>query len=590
MSENSNQMPTSLVQNESILAIEIGAAMTRAALFDVVEGQYRFVAAGQAATTAEAPFKDVGIGVREAISGLQNVTGAKLLNPDQSLIVPSQADGSGVDAVAATISAGPSARTVIVGLLNDVSLQSARRLAQSTYSRIVDSIGITDQRKPQQHLDGIVRSRPDLVILTGGTDGGASRSILKMLESVGLACYLMPMEKRPMILYAGNQKLAGDVQELLGGHAGKLEISYNVRPSLETEDLGPASRELAGLVTKLRQRQIKGVDELYLWTAGNILPTAYAQGRMIRFLSRLYESTRGLLSVDVGASATSVAAGFGGELTLGTYPQFGLGENLGELLQHTELDDILRWLPLDISPGVVREYLFQKSLYPGAIPATKEEQAISQAIARQALHLAVQTLRRDFPPSNGAQADIMPPLDLIIAGGGVISDGVSLGQSLLLLLDAIQPVGIMPILIDQNRLLPLLGVAAERNNYLPIQVIDSGAFIGVGTVISVVASGNYGELVLRAKLTYPDGTDVRADVKFGGLEILPLPSGQSARLSLQPLSRADAGLGPGRSGTVSVTGGALGVVIDARGRPLQLPSDPVRRRELIKKWYYTVGG
>ena len=584
-------MPASLVQTESVLAIEVGAAVTRVVLFDVVEGQYRFVASGQAPSTAEAPFKDIGIGVREAIINLQGVTGTKILAPDHGLITPAQPDSSGVDAVVATISVGPSVKTVIVGLLNDVSLQSARRLAESTYSRVVDSLDLSDQRKPEQQLDSIVRSRPDLVILTGGTDGGASRSILKMLEAVGLACYLMPMEKRPMVLYAGNQKLAGDVQELLGGHAGKLEITYNVRPSLETEDLGPASRELAGLVTKLRQRQIKGVDELYMWTGGNILPTAYAQGRMIRFLSRLYESTRGLLSVNVGASATSVAAGFNGELALGTYPQFGLGESLGTLLQYTELDDIMRWLTLDISPNVVREYLFQKSLYPGAIPATKDEQAISQAVARQALYLAVRALQKDFPASaHAARTELLPPLDLIIAGGGVISDGVSLGQSLLLLLDAIQPVGIMPILIDQNNLLPLLGAASERNHYLPVQVIDSGAFIGLGTIISVIASASYGDQVLRAKLTYADGTDVRADVKFGGLEILPLPSGQTARLSLQPLNRVDAGLGAGRSGTVPVTGGALGVVIDARGRPLQLPPDPVRRRELIKKWYYTVGG
>jgi len=584
-------MPSSLVQNESVLAIEVGAAVTRVVLFDVVEGQYRFVASGQAPSTAEAPFIDVGLGVREAIVHLQGVTGSIILGSDGKLISPAQADGSGVDAVVATISAGPSVKTVIVGLLNDVSLQSARRLAESTYSRVVDSLDLTDHRKPEQQLDGIVRSRPDLVILTGGTDGGASRSILKMLEAVGLACYLMPMEKRPMVLYAGNQKLANEVQEMLGGHAGKLEISFNVRPSLETEDLAPASRELAGLVTKLRQRQIKGVDELNMWTGGNILPTAYAQGRMIRFLSKLYESTRGLLSVNVGASATSVAAGFSGDLALGTYPQFGLGESLGNLLQYTELDDIMRWLPLDISPNVVREYLFQKSLYPGTLPATKDEQFISQAIARQVLYLAVRTLQKDFPAAaQTADSELMPKLDLIIGGGGVISDGVSLGQSLLLLLDAIQPVGIMPILIDQNNLLPLLGAAAERNNYLPVQVIDSGAFIGLGTMISVIASANYGDQILRAKLTYADGTDARVEVKFGGLEILPLPSGQTARLGLQPLNRADAGLGAGRSGTISVTGGALGVVIDARGRPLKLPSDPVRRRELIKKWYYTVGG
>ena len=105
-------MPASLVQNESILAIDVGATMTRAVLFDVVEGQYRFVASGQAPSTAEAPFKDIGLGVREALINLQNITGAALISTqDNSLIAPSQPDGSGVDAVVATVSAGPAVRT-----------------------------------------------------------------------------------------------------------------------------------------------------------------------------------------------------------------------------------------------------------------------------------------------------------------------------------------------------------------------------------------------------------------------------------------------------------------------------------------------
>ena len=583
-------MPTSLVQNESILAIEVGTAVTRAVLFDVVEGQYRFVASGKAPSTAEAPFKDIGIGVREAITDLQNVTGSTLLGQDNNLIAPSQADGTGVDSVVATISVGPVVRTVVVGLLSDVSVESARNLAESTYARVVEALDLSDHRKSDQQLDAVVRSRPDLVILAGGTDGGASRSMLKIMEAVGLACYLMPLEKRPMVLYAGNEQLASDVQELLGAHAGMLKISRNVRPSLDVENLGPASNDLASLVVNLRQRQLKGVDELNAWTGGNILPTAYAQGRMIRFLSKQFESVRGLLSVNIGASATSVAAGFSGDVVLRTYPQFGLGENLAGLLQYTDVESILRWLPLDIAPNTLREYLYQKSLYPGTLPATSDDHAIAQAVARQAMYLAVRSAQKDFPGGGHASKDAMPPLDLIVAGGGAVSEGLSLGQGLLLLLDAIQPVGIMPILIDQNNLLPLLGAAAVRNNYLPVQVIDSGAFIGLGTIISVVASANYGEQVLRVKMTYSDGTDARVDVKFGGLEILPLSSGQSARLSLQPLQRADVGFGPGRGGSITVTGGAMGVVIDARGRPLKFPSDPVRRRELIKKWYYTVGG
>lgn len=585
-------MPASLVQSESILAIDVGATMTRAVLFDVVEGEYRFVASGQAPSTAEAPFKDIGIGVREAITSLQNITGAPLLGAhDNNLIAPTQPDGSGVDAVVATVSAGPVVKTVVVGLLTDVSLESARRLAESTYSRIVDTLDLSDHRKADQQMDAIVRSRPDLVVLAGGTDGGASRSIQKMLEAVGLACYLMPEEKRPMVLYAGNQKLANDVQELLGGHVGKLQISHNVRPSLEMEDLAPASHELASLVMKLRERQVKGVEELNFWSGGTTLPTAYAQGRMIRFLSKLYQSTRGLLGVNAGASAMTVAAGFNGDLTLGVYPQFGLGENLAGILQHTSVEDIMRWLQLDISANTLREYLFQKSIYPSAIPATKDEHAILQAIIRQALYLSVRLAQKNFPSHiRASRLDQMPHFDLIIGGGGAISDGTSLGQSLLLLLDAIQPVGILPILIDQNNLLPLLGAAAGRNQYLPVQVIESGAFIGLGTAISVIASANYGDQVLRARLAYPDGTETRAEVKFGGLEILPLASGQTGRLSLQPLHRADVGLGPGRSGTIQVTGGALGVVIDARGRPLNLPTDPVRRRDLMKRWSHTVGG
>lgn len=583
-------MPTSLVQNESVLAIEVGTAVTRAVLFDVVEGQYRFVAAGKAPSTAEVPFKDILIGVREAVNALQEITGGRLLGQDGNLILPAQPDGSGVDAVVAVISTGPLIRTVIVGLLSDVSVQSARRLAETTYARVVETIDLSDHRKPDQQLDAIIRARPDLIILTGGTDGGASRAMLKTLEAVGLACYLMPAEKRPMVLYAGNEHLAGEVNELLQSHAGLLKVSPNVRPTLDVENLNPASSELASLVVSLRQRQLKGMEALNVWTGGTMLPTSYAQGRMVRFLSRQYESARGVLSVNIGASAASVAAGFNGELVLRTYPQFGLGENLSGLLQYTDLESILRWLPLDIDPNLLREYLYQKSLYPGTLPATSDDLAIAQAIARQALHLAVRAARQDFPQRGRGARDVLPPLDLIIAGGGIVSEGLSLGQALLLLLDALQPVGILPILIDQNNLLPLLGAAASRNHFLPVQVVDSGAFIGLGTVISVVASAAYGETILRAKMTYSDGTDARVEVKFGGLEILPLPSGQSARLSLQPLQKADAGLGPGRSGTVTVTGGALGVVIDARGRPLKFPSDAVRRRELIKKWLYTVGG
>ena len=89
---------------------------------------------------------------------------------------------------------------------------------------------------------------------------------------------------------------------------------------------------------------------------------------------------------------------------------------------------------------------------------------------------------------------------------------------------------------------------------------------------------------------YDDGHEAQAEIKYGSLELLPLADGQSAKLTIQPSRGADVGFGPGRSGAVRVSGGAMGVVIDGRGRPLTLPQDPGRRREWVKKWLWTVGG
>jgi hypothetical protein len=146
------------------------------------------------------------------------------------------------------------------------------------------------------------------------------------------------------------------------------------------------------------------------------------------------------------------------------------------------------------------------------------------------------------------------------------------------------------VILDQNNLLPLLGAAASQNNILPVQVIVSGAFLSVGTVVSPVVSANYGTPILRAKLTYSNGSEARIDLKYGSIEVLPLSSGETGSLNIQCLHGADVGFGPGRSGTLSVSGGALGIVFDGRGRPLELPADGVRRRELIKKWAWTLGG
>ena len=118
-------MPTSLIEGNSLMAIDIGAVNTRAAYFDVVEGRYRFIGMGQSPTTSNAPVRNAMLGVQLAIENLQTIIGKPLMDDEGQLRIPTQADGSGVDNMVTTLSLGPAIKTLVVGLLPEVSGKSA---------------------------------------------------------------------------------------------------------------------------------------------------------------------------------------------------------------------------------------------------------------------------------------------------------------------------------------------------------------------------------------------------------------------------------------------------------------------------------
>jgi hypothetical protein len=553
-------MPTSLIDADSMLVVDVGSVSTRAMLFDVVDGVYRYLASGISPTTAGAPFFNVR-------------------------------DGTGVDTCAALISAGDPLKIVVVGLLEDVSLESARRLVNTTFGNIAHTISLNDRRKPEARIDAIMRIRPDLVVVAGGTEDGASQSVLKLLEAVGIASFLLPEKQRPHVLFVGNQALKPRIESAIGG-VTKLHFAPNIRPTLDLEQLEAAQAEVANVFCQIRSQNMLGVSELNLWAKGGLVPASIALGRIIRFLSKAHATPKGVLGIDVAATATTIAASFAGNLVLGVYPQFGLGRGMAGLLDYLSLKDITRWLTLEISPEQVHEYILNKSIYPTSLPATPEEMEIEMAIARQVMQSAIKQAATGFPAQAGSSGDgLLPWVEPIIATGSVIERAPSLAASALMILDGLQPTGTTTLILDQNHIAAALGAAAAVNPILAVQVVDSNSFLHLGTVISPVANVRPGTPILRLKIAYESGPERSLDVKQGALEVLPLPPGQSARLTLQPLHRADVGMGaPGRGGGLRrVWGGALGIIIDARGRPLILPEDRSRRAEVYKKWLWTLG-
>src|SRR5579859_3907640 len=199
---------------DTVLCVDFVTANTRALLFDVVEAGYRFVGYGEAPSTINAPYRDASEGLHHALETLQRITGRQVLDDHAHLIMPATTDGRGVDGFVATSSAGPAVRAVLVGLLPDVSLASARRIAASSYINVLDTFSLGDVRGEDEQIDAVIAARPELLIIAGGSDGGATRALLKLVETVSLACHLLPPGIHPRALFVGNTDLQTRMNEL----------------------------------------------------------------------------------------------------------------------------------------------------------------------------------------------------------------------------------------------------------------------------------------------------------------------------------------------------------------------------------------
>jgi uncharacterized protein (TIGR01319 family) len=589
---------------DTILAADFGSATTRVSLFDVVEGTYRFVASGEAPSTLTPPYSDASEGMRHALEELHAITGRTLLNELSRLRMPATPDGSGIDTFVVTSSGGPMVRAVLVGLLPDVSLEAARRIAASSYVFIVDTFSLGDRRREEQQLDALLAARPNLIIIAGGTEGGSREALLRLVETVSLACHLLPSDSKPKILYIGNTALHEKVQEVLG-ESCVVHFAPNVLPELGQEAPGPARAELASVLEELRLTQIGGFHELAPYAGGRILPTAQAEGQIVRFLSRAANAPHGVLSVNVGSGSTSITAAFsrsglsrtsqtgeGGGLFLTVRPDLGVGLNAAALLTESTGELIARWVPFEISEGEIRDFILNKSAHPHTVPAEANDLYLEQALAREAIRLTLQKARTNWPRRiQSARSDILPKMDLIVGGGAVLGQAPNPGAAALILLDALQPTGVTTLVLDSHHILAALGAAAYVNPLAVVQALDTGSFLTLGTAISVLGLRPRLESVVgQARLVYENNTELSAEMKGGSLEVMPLPPGQAGKLTLKPHSGIDVGFGPGRGRTLDVTGGVVGVILDARGRALVFPDSAEKRHEAVQQWNFKLGG
>lgn len=563
----------------SILALDVGSVYTRVLLIDVVEGGYRFVARGEAPTTSALPWNDVLVGVYDAIMQVSVATGRQLLDGN-SLIQPEEAESVGVDRFVATASAGESIRAVLVGLMPDLSLASGRRAADSIYLQIADTFSLADGRTMAQRIDAMLQANPDLVILVGGTDGGASGAIRQQLDTILLAFSLLDGPGRPPLLYAGNDEMA-NVVEAAGAERGvRVITARNVRPSLETEYLDDAQARLAALYSQQRSRSAPGMAEIVSWSERGLVPTARGFGALVHILAGL--NNEDVLGIDLGSRTTAIAAWLAGEPYLNVFGQLGAGHSIREAFEAMAISDVMRWIT---EPAVtaedVRDYVWNRWLYPHGVPATPEDMCIASALARELIAQAANNARLSW--RSALPEGPLPRFDTLLLAGTTLARQPDAGWSLLIALDALLPEGCVRVMLDREGIAPALGAIAPSSPQAVVQVLDSGALVELGTVVATSGRAQPGETALEGTLHVEGSAATFAFcVGQGDLMRLPLPAGARAEIRLAGSHAPLVGLG--RRRRIAVSGGELGVVIDGRGRPLSFSRDANERRRQGLLW------
>jgi hypothetical protein len=568
-------------EQQSFLVADCGSTNTAAALFDVVEGSYRLIARAIVPTTTGRPWFDVSQGVRQAIQQIVEITGRQLFYEHGVLITPQRADGSGVDRFTVVISAAAPLETLLVGLFEDVSLASARRAMRGTYAREVQHFSLADNLTEQERVIAIMQNPPELIFLVGGTDGGADKRLLRLVEAVDVGLEMLTDSHRPSVLYAGNRTLQQQVQTILADKE-MVYIAANVRPTLEVEQTAEAAQVIDTLYRDLKIRTMPGVRSLLEWSGQSVMPTAQAFAAGIRYLSVMQEGP--VLGVDLGSDSLTLVAADVQDVKLSVRSDWGMGRPLANLLNHVEPEAVGRWLSFEMEAADIRDFIVNKSLFPQTIPATETELHLEQAIVREMLHCAALETLADWRWS------ALPLMKMIVVRGSTFANTPRLGQVALMVLDALQPTGIFALALDRYGILPGLGAAAAQNPLLPVQALNASSLVHLGHVIAPAGTASPGRKVMHITVESEEGRRLLEDERaFGTLDVLPLETGQMVTVTVQPQRGFDIGLGSGKGTTMTFPIGSGGLMIDARGRPLRLPKDEIARHTLIRQWLMDMG-
>jgi len=583
---------------EIIIATDCGSTTTKAILIEKKGDTYRQTFRGEAPTTVEAPFEDVTKGVLNAITEVEELSGRKILNGEH-IITPNNGN-TGADIYVSTSSAGGGLQMMVAGAVKAMTGESAQRCALGAGAIVMDVLASNDGRADHEKIERIRQLRPDMMLLSGGTDGGTVTHVVE------LAQFLKAADPKPRlgasyklpVIYAGNNKAHQEIKNILDERTA-LIITENLRPSLEKENLMPARHKIHDIFLEHVMQQAPGYPKLMKMVGAPIMPTPAAVGVMTEKFAKA--NNFNVLAVDIGGATTDVFSVFSEVFNRTVSANLGMSYSISNVMAEAGLPNILRWLPFDLDEQDLRNRLKNKMIRPTTIPQTVEDLQVEHAVAREALRLAFdqhkalavglkgvqqeRSISDAFEQTaSGATLINLMNLNYIIGSGGILAHSPRRTQSMLLMLDAYQPEGVTMIAVDSIFMMPHLGVLAQVSEKAALDVFYHDCLVRLGTCLAPKGLGKDGQVIMEWELVEDNGKRHAGELRFGELVHIPFdcPKGKAI---VKPAKGFDMGAGPGNKLEANIDGGVVGVVLDGRGRPFDLSKLPAKRIADLNKWY-----
>ncbi len=557
---------------DSAMVIDVDPHAIRAVLFDLVDGVPRFVGVGTSLSTKPGdPIN--GERVWEAIRDLEQLSGRRLAT-DERVISPQYANGDGVDAL------------FLTGLPVDVNRAA------------VISIGSAGLGK---QLAGGIRRSPTLAAYASEDVGNSSATLstpllLSWLREIAPETLILVHdggtdEDWDIVIEAASDAARDGVIKtgiVIADDAKQQLVAQSLGTSLELSGIDPLEYEPWEIAMALESefnekysQRVQSLDSIPALSAARYVDRIKSIQSVASFLHRRMH--RNVISVSIGSgSLIFLAANGGGTTVFRADRDLELGTRS---LLRISPERITRWMPHRWSAEELTQWILNRALRPFGRSDSTTDSLVESALRRE----LIAELMQDVGVGSGSD------VDLVVVGPSFAD--LNPGLAALTVLDGIAPQsadGVLTIALDAEGIMASVGAISTMDPIFARDVIEQDFLVPMATCVVVTGQGEQGSLAVRGEFKLQDGEVRRFSVPFGNVHLLDVGESEAADVTLTPEPGFAIGAhGAGEviefTGERQLFGGRVGVIIDARGRPINFPDDPESRVALLRAWLSDVG-